>query len=334
MSAVLRACCCLAWLLLRCGEGLPEQLPDRRGADGQRPDVDVDAPSAGAEEPSDAFSFLRELQAFLGDAFPLPPPGGEAVSLRVQLPSLESLPSLALGPASSETLLEGLLNSSSPTFFSFPPLGAVPPPRRRGLGGGRGGGGELALPPSLLEELRRRLGTLEQRVEALMGEVVSVEEQKAVRSLERLKALSALPRGEVRPAGELQYRAFLLMLALQTVTQAYEIQRGLRAARAGQASESNICRVQEHYMQLETYVLSPCRASIKKCTGVCSFPLHNPTNHAVVIFDQIQSGALLDGSVCCVPVAYDSLRVLELMGDGTTLSHVKENMFAKECGCR
>ena len=87
-------------------------------------------------------------------------------------------------------------------------------------------------------------------------------------------------------------------------------------------------------MQLETYVLSPCRASIKKCTGVCSFPLHNPTNHAVVIFDQIQSGALLDSSVCCVPVAYDSLRVVELMDDGTTLSHVKENMFAKECGCR
>ncbi|XP_030229014.1 muellerian-inhibiting factor [Gadus morhua] len=320
MLAVLRACCCLAWLLLRCGEGLPEQPPDRPGADGQRPDTDVDAPSAGAEKPSDAFSFLRELQAFLGDVFPLPP--GEAVSLRVQLPSLKSLPSLALGPASSETLLVGLLNSSSPTFFSFPPLRSV---RRLGRGG------ELALPPDLLEELRRKLGTLEQQVEVLMGEVAV--EQKAVRSLERLKALSALPR-EVRPAGELQYRAFLLMLALQTVSQAYEIQRGLRAARAGQASESNICRVQEHYMQLETYVLSPCRASIKKCTGVCSFPLHNPTNHAVVIFDQIQSGALLDSSVCCVPVAYDSLRVVELMDDGTTLSHVKENMFAKECGCR
>ncbi|CAL8268383.1 unnamed protein product [Arctogadus glacialis] len=327
MLAVVRACCCLAWLLLRCGEGLPEQLPDGRGADGQRPDtdVDVDAPSAGAEEPSDAFSFLRELQAFLGDAFP-PPPGEAVSSSRVQLPSLSSLPSLALGPASSETVLVGLLNSSSPTFFSFPPLGSVVVRRRLGRGG------ELALPPDLLEELRRKLATLEQQVEALMGEVVAVE-QKAVRSLERLKALSALPR-EARPAGELQYRAFLLMLALQTVSQAYEIQRGLRAARAGQASGSNICRVQEHYMQLETYVLSPCRASIKKCTGVCRFPLHNPTNHAVVIFDQIQSGALLDGSVCCVPVAYDSLRVLELMDDGTTLSHVKENMFAKECGCR
>ena len=142
----------------------------------------------GAEKPSDAFSFLRELQAFLGDVFPLPP--GEAVSLRVQLPSLKSLPSLALGPASSETLLVGLLNSSSPTFFSFPPLRSV---RRLGRGG------ELALPPDLLEELRRKLGTLEQQVEVLMGEVAV--EQKAVRSLERLKALSALPR-EVRPAGE------------------------------------------------------------------------------------------------------------------------------------
>ena len=132
-------------------------------------------------------SFLRELQAFLGDVFPLLP--AEAGSKPVQLQSLQCLPSLALGPSSSETLLVGLLNSSSPTVFSFPSPRSVLRP----------GGGELALPPHLVEELRRKLGTLGQQVEGLLGEVEV--EQRAVLSLEHLKTLSAFPREE-QPAGE------------------------------------------------------------------------------------------------------------------------------------
>ena len=140
--------------------------------------------------PADSLSFLWELQAFLGVVFPLLPAEAAGTS-SVQLRSLQCLPPLALGPSSSETLLVGLLNSSSPTVFSFPsPRSVLLRPSR---------GGELALPPRLAEELRRKLETLGQQVEALLGEVEV--EQRAVRSLERLKALSAFPREE-RPAGD------------------------------------------------------------------------------------------------------------------------------------
>ena len=126
------------------------------------------------------------------------------------------------------------------------------------------------------------------------------------------------------------------MLALQTVAQAYEVQRGLRAARAGQDSGrtgDNICGLQSLIVSLDMYLVGPNRAAINNCHGVCGFPLHNGNNHAVLLNDQIQRGVVLDRSLCCVPVTYEDLQVVELNKDGTYLS-VKPNMVAKECGCR
>ncbi|CAL8308855.1 unnamed protein product [Lota lota] len=347
MLAVLRVYYCVALFLLRCGKCLPQQVTDRRSVDGQRQAPDTDAPATGAKTrahhmmdaispgadtfadtsplgSSDTFSFLCELQNFLGDVFPQLPE--EAVSSSVQLQSLQCLPPLALGLFSSETLLLGLLNSSSPTVFSFPSPRSLLQ---------LDSGGELALPPHLVEVLRQKLRQVAQQVMELMGEVEV--EQRAIKSLERLKALSAFPR-EDPPAGGHQYRAFLLMLALQTVAHAYEVQRGLRAARAGQdlsQARGNICGLQPLFVSLESFSVSPSWAPINNCHGVCSFPLANGNNHAILLNAQIHdtNGVTLNRSLCCVPVAYEDLLVVEWSNDETYL-HIKPNMVARECGCR
>ncbi|KAK0148481.1 Muellerian-inhibiting factor [Merluccius polli] len=298
---------------------LSESGPDIRS----KPIADT-APLGSA----DTFSFLSELHSFLGDVSPRTPE--EARSSPVQLQSLPSLPPLALGLSSGETVLTGLLNSFSPTVFSFPtPLSVLR----------RGRGGELALPPHQVEELRQKLRRVVEQVLELMGEVVEEEdkevEQRAIKSLERLEALSAFPK-EDPPAGERQYRAFLLLKALQTVARAYEVQRGLRAARAGQGSSqagANLCGLQSLTVALDTRLVGPDTAAINNCHGVCGYPLHNGNNHAILLNQQIQSGRALDRSLCCVPVAYDDMQVVELV-EGGTYMYIKPNMVAKQCGCR
>ncbi|CAL8253881.1 unnamed protein product [Merluccius merluccius] len=303
---------------------LSESGPDIRS----KPNTDT-SPLGSA----DTFSFLSELHSFLGDVSPRTPE--EARSSPVQLQSLPSLPPLALGLSSGETVLTGLLNSFSPTVFSFPtPLSVLR----------RGRGGELALPPHQVEELRQKLRRVVEQMLELMGEVVEEEdkevEQRAIKSLERLEALSAFPK-EDPPAGylfrrERQYRAFLLLKALQTVARAYEVQRGLRAARAGQGSSqagANLCGLQSLTVALDTRLVGPDTAAINNCHGVCGYPLHNGNNHAILLNQQIQSGRALDRSLCCVPVAYDDMQVVELVEDGTYM-YIKPNMVAKQCGCR
>ncbi|KAM4629327.1 LOW QUALITY PROTEIN: muellerian-inhibiting factor [Polymixia lowei] len=267
---------------------------------------------------SETFSFLCELQRFLGDVQPQNRPKFTPV----QLKSLQSLPSLTLGLSSSETLLVGLLNSSGPTLFTFPTEGSALQVHR----------GELALPPALLEILRQRL---EQTV-AQMTEVIREEEvgDRTMERLGRLRALSAFPEEEPA-AGESQYRAFLLLKALQTVARAYEAERGLRATRAGQDSpvRANLCGLHSLTVSLERYLVGPNTATINNCQGICSFPLYNGNNHAILLNAQIQNGRTLERSLCCVPVAYEDLEVVELNEGGTYLS-IKPNMVAKECGCR
>lgn len=136
--------------------------------------------------------------------------------------------------------------------------------------------------------------------------------------------------------GEGQYRAFLLLKALQTVAHAYEVQRGLRATRAGQDSGqagANPCGLQSLTVRLETHLVGPNAAEINNCHGVCSYPLHNGNNHAILLNAQIRSGRTVGRSLCCVPVVYEELQVVELNKDGTYLT-IQPNMVAKECGCR
>lgn len=134
---------------------------------------------------------------------------------------------------------------------------------------------------------------------------------------------------------ETQYRAFLLLKALQTVARAFEVERGQRAARGGQDGPGRglPCRLYSLTVSLERYLVGPTTATINNCHGVCGFPLINGNNHAILLNSQIQSGMALERSLCCVPVDYEDLEVAELNEEGTTIS-IKPNMVAKECGCR
>ncbi|KAM7410149.1 hypothetical protein PAMA_001543 [Pampus argenteus] len=265
---------------------------------------------------SQTFSFLCELRRFLGDVLPQNHPE----SPPLKLDSLHSLPPLKLGLSSSENLLAGLINSSAPTIFSF--TSAMFQMHH----------GELALPSALLEELRRRL---EQIVVQIM-DVIREEDlgHRVIKRLARLTELSTFPKVEVA-AGESQYRAFLLLKALQTVGRTFEIQRGLRATRADPncSVRNNICELKSLIVSLESHTVGPNTAIINNCHGSCVFPMCNTNNHAILLNSHIESGNMQERPPCCVPVAYDPLDVVFLNQDGTYLS-VQPDMVAKECGCR
>nr|AKI32582.1 anti-mullerian hormone [Lates calcarifer] len=267
---------------------------------------------------SQTFSFLCELRRFLGDVLPKEHPK----SPPLQLDSLKSMPPLSLGLSSSETLLAGLINSSSPTVFSFTRLSSTFPVHH----------GQLALPHELLEELRQRL---EQIVMQIMG-VIREEEvgHRAARRLERLRELSVLPK-KGPAAGESQYRAFLLLKALQTVAHTYDLQNRLRASREGRNTPTRdyVCGLSSLTVSLKRHVVGPDTATINNCRGSCAFPLVNANNHAVLLNTHTESGTAEERAPCCVPVAYDPLEVVNLNEHGTYLS-VKPDVVAKECGCR
>lgn len=123
---------------------------------------------------SQTSSFLCELRRFLGEVMPQDPPD----SPPLQLSSLQSLPPVAIGPLTSEALLESLINSSTLTVFSFAGCCSLSQVHA----------GELALSAALLEELRQRLT----RAVAQTMEVTRQEEvgPRAVERLGRLIELS------------------------------------------------------------------------------------------------------------------------------------------------
>ncbi|XP_070689046.1 LOW QUALITY PROTEIN: muellerian-inhibiting factor [Pempheris klunzingeri] len=274
---------------------------------------------SGSSPASSLTSFLCELKRFLGDVLtqdhPESPP--------FQLDSLQSLPPLALGLSSSETLLAGLINSSAPTIFSFTRWSSVSQVHH----------GELSLSPALLEELRQRL---EQTVMQIV-EVIREEEMghTATLRLGRLKELCISKKGTSSRAGESQYRAFLLLKALQTVAREYEVQRGLRATRAGPNNPEggHACKLRSLTVSLERRLIGPSTANINNCHGSCAFPIFNANNHVVLLNSHIESENTDERAPCCVPVAYESLEVVDFSQHGTYLS-IKPDMVAKECRCR
>ncbi|KAM3876112.1 muellerian-inhibiting factor [Diretmus argenteus] len=271
--------------------------------------------------PSETFSFLCELQKFLDGLLPQVHP--EPTPVQLASVQLASLPPLVLGLSSSDTLLVALLNSSAPMVFSFPSFLSVRQVHR----------GELALPSALLELLRQRL----KQAMMLMREVISEEDvgQTAMERLERLEALTTFPKEE--PAsGESQYRAFLLVKALQTVTQAYEVERGLRATRADQYGPAggDACALHSLTVSLKPFVNDPPVANINNCHGTCHFPLTHGINHAILLNAHIDTGKTLRRSLCCVPVAYEDLEVVILDEERATFISIKPDMVATKCACR
>ncbi|XP_060796683.1 muellerian-inhibiting factor [Neoarius graeffei] len=271
------------------------------------------------------FLFLCELRKFLNEVSPQGNPFLAQDEVRTISPSvLHSLPPLTLGASSSESLLLELVNSSGPTVFYFP---------RQNLGL-RTHRVELALKPSLLSVLKLKLD------EALAQVRMEDVGRGAIDKLQVLSILSALPEDEELETGlenqrEVQYRALLLLKALQAVLGAWAVERAQRAARAGQEGPTRLsqCHLESFTVSLEKYLLEPSTANINNCEGACGFPLINGNNHAILLNSHIQSGQPLNRTLCCVPVAYDDLCVIELNSDSTTISY-KTNMVAKECGCR
>nr|BAV92756.1 anti-mullerian hormone [Halichoeres trimaculatus] len=263
-------------------------------------------------------SFLCELKQFLLDVLLQ----SHLHSSPFQLDSLQSLPPLALGLSSSETLLVGLINSSALTIFSFSSWGSRFQVHRE----------ELSLSPALLEELRQRL---EQAVGRIMT-VIREEDvgHRAMEKLEKLREHSVFPKTKPAP-GENQFCAFLLLKALQTVSRAYEVEKRLRATRAGNNNSmgGSVCGLRSLTVSLESTLVGPNTANINNCHGSCAFPLVNTNNHAVLLNFHIERGNVDERAPCCVPVAYEHLEVMDLNEHGTYLS-IKPDVVAKECGCR
>ncbi|MEQ2214612.1 hypothetical protein XENOCAPTIV_014058 [Xenoophorus captivus] len=263
-----------------------------------------------------SLSFLCELRRFL-DAV-LPQHRTEPPLLR--LDSLQSLPPLALGLSTSETLLVEIINSTAPTIFSFTSWSSSQPVHP----------GQLALSPDLLEELRQRLEKNEEQIKEMIRQ--GMLPNRASEKMDRLKELSAFQRQEPA-AGESQYCAFLLLKALQTVTRTYNMQKKLRATRAGPSTRGPICGLGSLTVSLEKLLLGPQSADLNNCRGSCTFPLTNSNNHAVLLSYHIERGDMNERGPCCVPLAYDPLEVIDWNNEGSFLS-IKPDMIAKECGCR
>ncbi|KAK5870104.1 hypothetical protein PBY51_024765 [Eleginops maclovinus] len=262
--------------------------------------------------------FLCELKRFLGDVPPQAPPE----SLPLKLDTLQSLPPLMLGLSSSDTLLAGLINSSSLTIFSFTSRGSMFQVHR----------GELALSPDLLQEVKQRLQQTVTRVMEFIENEGEVD-FRVTQRLQRLTELSALPEKEPA-AGESQYRAFLLLRALQTVVRAYEMQRSLRSTRdsTGIPASGNACGLKRLTVSLKQHLMGPTDADINNCQGSCTIPQHG-NNHAVLLNDYINKGNVEERAPCCVPIVYGDLEVMQQHHDGTYLS-TKPDIVAMQCGCR
>ncbi|XP_068174807.1 muellerian-inhibiting factor [Antennarius striatus] len=292
---------------------------------GRRTDMRYSSVPSSFLASSQTSSFLCELKRFLGDVTPQHPPE----TLPLQLESLQSPSPLTLDLSSSEALLSALINSSTLTIFSFRSCCSI----------FQAHVGELALSAALLEELRQRL---EQTVMQIM-EVIKEEElgDRVSERLGRLMDLSAFSKNEPI-TGERQYRAFLLLKALQTMTRMFEVKRGLRATRADPNNpvRGNQCGLRSLTVSLEKHVIGPNTANIYNCHGGCAVPLVNPTNHAVLLKSHIETERGVNENVderapCCVPVAYEDMDMvlLNAQGTGTELRSLKD-VVAKECGCR
>ncbi|XP_023195573.1 muellerian-inhibiting factor [Xiphophorus maculatus] len=276
--------------------------------------------SSTASSQTASLSFLCELRRFLDASLPQQ----HAEPLLLRLDSLQSLPPLALGLSTSETLLAEIINSSAPTIFSFSSWSSSFPVRP----------GQLALSPALLGELGQRLEMNERQMRELVRQ--GMVPQRASEKLERLRQLSAFQKQDSSAEGETQYCAFLLLKALQMLTRAYSIQRKLRAARAGPSTRGPTCGLGSLTVFLTDLVsglLGPQSTDLNNCRGSCAIPLNNINNHAVLLTYHIERGNVNERGPCCVPLAYDPLEVIVLNDEGSFLTS-KPDMVAKECGCR
>ncbi|XP_033936532.1 LOW QUALITY PROTEIN: muellerian-inhibiting factor [Pseudochaenichthys georgianus] len=267
--------------------------------------------------------FLCELKRFLGDVPPQDTPESPVLQLD-SLDSLDSLPPLPLDLSSSDTLLAELINSPSPTIVSFTSRG---PMFQVHLG-------ELAMSPALLQEVKQRL----QQTVTQVTEVIETEGEVGCRATKRLRRLTELcvsREGACSRTGVSQYRAFLLLRALQTVARGYEMQRSLRSTRdsTGKPVNANTCGLKSLTVSLFKAFLGPNTARINNCQGPCVFPLSNPTYHASLLNSYIENGNVEERAPCCVPTAYDTLVVIKVKPEGTYIC-LQPNMLASECGCR
>ncbi|XP_057686740.1 muellerian-inhibiting factor-like [Corythoichthys intestinalis] len=258
--------------------------------------------------------FLCELRRFLSGVLPHNRPD----SPPLRLDSLPALPPVTLGLSSSESVLAELINSSAPTVFSF--TGFTYHVHR----------GELAMPPGLLDELRQNL-------EFNMAQVTEVlrdkgDSQRSIMRLHRLWELCAFSK--LNPvSGESQYSAFLLLKALKMVNREVLPKPRVTRAQHEPSTQRDACRLKSLTVSLESFLVGPNTANINNCHGLCSYPMVNTKNHAVLLNSHIENGNMQERAPCCVPVAYESLEVVDFDQNGTQL-YKHPDMVATKCECR
>ncbi len=119
------------------------------------------------------------------------------------------------------------------------------------------------------------------------------------------------------------------------VLSTWEVERSQRAARADEDGPSvpSQCRLQSLSVSLRKFLLEPSKININNCEGECRFPLTGSNNHAILLNSHIQSGEPINRSLCCVPVEFDDLSVIELESESTKISF-KTSVVATKCECR
>ncbi|XP_077462999.1 muellerian-inhibiting factor [Stigmatopora argus] len=270
------------------------------------------SPSVG--DSSRPISFLCELRRFLSGVLPQRRPD----SPPLRLDTLQAPPPVTLDPSSSEAELADLINSSAPTVFSF--TGSTYHIHR----------GELAMPRGLLDELRRNLElNLVGAMEVLRDKA---DGQRSAGRLQRLWELCAFSKLD-SVSGESQYRAFLLLKALKMVGREVLPQPRATRAEPDPSTRTAACRLKSLTVSLQSFLVGPNTANINNCHGLCTFPLVNTKDHAVLLNWHIENGDTRERAPCCVPVDYESLEVVDLNQHGTHL-YTHPDMVAKKCGCR
>ncbi|XP_039622837.1 muellerian-inhibiting factor isoform X2 [Polypterus senegalus] len=291
-------------------------------------------------------SFLEELKNFLNSVVisgDLSEEGQPVIipsktQLHWDVAQLKTGRHFYLNISSSPAELHLLLNSNSPTLFSFSPRTVDH-------------SAELHLNRHLLGQLNRKLAaTL-----AAVSEHPELQKHDALPKLRRLLQYCLYPRmlweGMEQVSTDVpffqqqhnmlkrQYHALLLLKALQTVLDFWGRQTRRLSRQDRSQGRKGPCMLHPLTVQLNEYphILYPQELAIDNCQGHCGFPQSTSTdltnNHVVLLIKQHEKGPGLARPPCCVPVQYKSAYVAEIDEYGTKVSY-KPDMIAEKCGCR
>ncbi|XP_028672271.2 muellerian-inhibiting factor [Erpetoichthys calabaricus] len=291
-------------------------------------------------------SFLEELKNFLNSVVTsgdLSEEGQPVIipsktQLHWDVAQLKTGRHFYLNISSSPAELHLLLESNSPTLFSFSPRTVDH-------------GAELHLDRHHLGQLNRKLAaTL-----AAVSEHPELQKHDALPKLRRLLQYCLYPgmlcEGMEQVSTDVpfvqqrhntlkrQYHTLLLLKALQTVLDCWGRQTRRLSRFDRSQGRKGPCMLHPLTVQLGEYphIIYPRELAIDNCQGHCGFPqptnIDSTNNHVVLLIKQHEKGPGLVRPPCCVPVQYKSAYLAEFDDYGTKVSY-KPDMIAEKCGCR